>query len=580
MQTIYRRFSVVSGFSFLLILLVANALIVRRQLAAQISDQEWMAHTRQVLFELSETESLLNDAESGQRGYLYTGDTKYLVPYNQAISQVMPHIDEIARMTMDNPRQQEHIPVLRNLTRDKLSELARTIDLYRSGKTEDAKALVVADSGLFLMNAIREQAEAMEQEERSLEAIREPAYQRSLQITIASIYLASLLAAIGLILLAYFVLREMDLRERHAAQIREREEWFRVTLTSLGDAVIAADKDGKVTFLNPVAERLTGSFLEQARGKDIDEIFPIFNELTFEPAENPVRKVMEEGNVIGLANHTVLRHVNGSLTPIEDSAAPIFDDRNNLVGVVLVFRDATHERESQEILRKTEKLAAAARLAATFAHEINNPLEAVINLVYIAKETDGLPNAALQPLELAEHELDRISHIARQTLGFYRESKVPGSVYLPTLIENVLKLYSNKLKAKNIRVEREFSQCPPIQGLAGELTQAVSNLISNAADAVAFDGTIRIEVSAVQESNREWIRLVIEDDGPGISAHLKERIFEPFFTTKIDVGTGLGLWVTKEIVHRHGGTISVERLADAELPGAVFSILLPGTPGS
>jgi PAS domain S-box-containing protein len=578
MQTIYRRFSVVSGFSLLLILLVANALVVRRQLATQISDQEWMAHTRQVLFELSETESLLNDAESGQRGYLYTGDSKYLVPYHQAVARIMPHIDEIARMTIDNPRQQEHIPALRNLTRDKLSELARTIDLYQSGKTEDAKTLVISDTGLFLMNAIREQAEAMEQEERSLEAVREPAYQRSLQITIASIYLASLLAAVGLILLAYFVLREMELRERHAAQIREREEWFRVTLTSLGDAVIAADKDGKVTFLNPVAERLTGSVLSQARGKDINEIFPIFNELTFEPAENPVRKVMEEGNVIGLANHTVLRHANGSLTPIEDSAAPIFDDRNNLVGVVLVFRDATHERESQEILRKTEKLAAAARLAATFAHEINNPLEAVINLVYIARETEGLPNAALQPLELAEHELDRISHIARQTLGFYRESKVPASVYLPTLIENVLKLYSNKLKAKNIHVEREFSECPPVQGLAGELTQAVSNLISNAADAVAFDGVIRIEISVIQESHGEWIRLVIEDDGPGISAHLKERIFEPFFTTKIDVGTGLGLWVTKEIVHRHGGTISVERLADAELTGAVFSILLPGNP--
>jgi PAS domain S-box-containing protein len=575
MQTFYKRFSVISGFSLLLILLVANALVVRRQLAIQISDQEWIAHTRRVLFELSQTQSLLADAESGQRGYLYTDDDKYLASYTKAINQVMPTIDNLARLTIDNPRQQERIPVLRNLTQDKLHELARTIELFQSGKLEDARTLVVSDSGLFLMNAIREQIGAMEQEERSLEAVRAPAYQSSLRLTIASLYLASVLAAFGLILLAYFVLREMDLRERHAAQIREREEWFRVTLTSLGDAVIATDEDGKVTFLNPVAERLTGSSLAKARGKEIDQIFPIFNEFTLQPAENPVRKVMEAGGVVGLANHTVLRHSNGTLTPIEDSAAPIRDDRNKLVGVVLVFRDATHERESQEILRKTEKLAAAARIAATFAHEINNPLEAVINLVYIAKETEGLPIAALQPLELAEHELDRVSHIARQTLGFYRESKVPGRVHLSTLIENVFKLYSNKLKAKNIHIECEFSECPPVQGLAGELTQAISNLISNAADAVAPNGTIRVKLSSAQESENEWIRLVVEDDGPGIESKLKDRIFEPFFTTKLDVGTGLGLWVSREIIHRHGGSIDVESKTGAESHGAVFSILLP-----
>jgi signal transduction histidine kinase len=135
---------------------------------------------------------------------------------------------------------------------------------------------------------------------------------------------------------------------------------------------------------------------------------------------------MELGRVIGLANHTVLQNTKGALIPIEDSAAPIRDSKDNLIGVVLVFRDATHERKSQEILRKTEKLAAVARLSATVAHEINNPLEAIGNLLYLAKSIPDTPAETLQHLQLAEEELDRISHITRQTLGFYQSPTFPA----------------------------------------------------------------------------------------------------------------------------------------------------------
>ena len=129
--------------------------------------------------------------------------------------------------------------------------------------------------------------------------------------------------------------------------------------------------------------------MRRAKGHDITEVFPIFNEFTGAVTQNPVRRVMSEGQVVGLANHTVLRHADGYLIPIEDSAAPIRNDRGDLIGVVLVFRDVTNERKSQELLRKSEKLAAAARLSATVAHEINNPLEAVGNLIYIAKAVSG-----------------------------------------------------------------------------------------------------------------------------------------------------------------------------------------------
>jgi PAS domain S-box-containing protein len=575
MQTIHKRFSVITGFVLLLVVLVANAIITARQLRIQVGNQAWVARTQQVRFELSQTESLLKDAETGQRGFLYTGDPKYLGPYDLAVTQIEPHLKHLEQLTADTPDELAQIPELRRLANEKLAELARTISLFRAGKSAEAKALVVSDLGLHTMDDVRKLIDEMGQEERSLQADRSATYQKSIRKTTASIYLASFIAALGLVFLAYFILHEMALREGHARQLLEREEWFRVTLTSLGDAVIATDERGHVTFLNPIAEQLTGRPLANSKGKAIQEVFPIFNESTHLPVENPVKKVMELGRVIGLANHTVLQNTDGTMIPIEDSAAPIRDGRGKLIGVVLVFRDATYERKSQEILRKTEKLAAAARLSATVAHEINNPLEAVGNLIYLVKGTPDLPAEAMQQLLLAEQELERVSHITRQTLGFYRESNVPGHVEVSALIESVLKLYSNKFKTKNITLIRDFGECPPIQGLAGELKQAMSNLISNAADAVSENGTIRVKLACLKTPDGNVIQVAIEDNGAGIAAKHLDKIFEPFFTTKKDVGTGLGLWVTREIIDRHGGTIQVRSGDGNGSRGSVFNILLP-----
>jgi len=282
------------------------------------------------------------------------------------------------------------------------------------------------------------------------------------------------------------------------------------------------------------------------------------------------------GCVVGLANHTVLRHRDGHLLPIEDSAAPITDDSGKLIGVILVFHDASRERTLQEVLRRTEKLAAAARLAATVSHEINNPLEAIGNLVFLARTNPDTPGKVVEQLALAEQELARVSHITRQTLGFYRESTSPTSVHIPALVESVLTLYSNKLQVKQIRVQLTLETCPPVIGLAGEIQQLVSNIISNAIDAVPFNGTLKIDASPVKLANGDSIRLKIEDDGPGIAPENMKRIFEPFFTTKKDVGTGLGLWVCKEIAQRHGGSVNVESKNEDGTTGAVFTVLLPG----
>jgi signal transduction histidine kinase len=212
----------------------------------------------------------------------------------------------------------------------------------------------------------------------------------------------------------------------------------------------------------------------------------------------------------------------------------------------LVFRDATSEREAQDIIRKAEKLAAASRLAATVAHEINNPLEAVGNLVYLARSEPGTPAAAVEYLTLAEEQLERVSHIAKQTLAFYRESRKWETVDMTQLVESALKLYSNKLETKQIEVERNYSECPLLLGSAGELKQVIGNLISNAADAVSARGKLRLGLSSSSFATTESVIFRIEDDGPGIADENLGRIFEPFFTTKEDVGTGLGLWVERD----------------------------------
>jgi PAS domain S-box-containing protein len=579
MQNRYKRFSIIAGFAALLIVLIGNGFLTRRQVGQQIESQNRLSDSHRLLLELEKTESLLKDAETGQRGFLYTGDPRYLVPYDHARLQVDAQFNELMRLTDSRPQDQALIVELRALGQVKMSEIAQTIKLYRAGQEDDARALVLSHYGLLTMEHFREVIDQVEQREAAQESTRNAQYQTSVGRTIRSIYIASLLATIGLVLLAYYILREMALREKHAREIHEREEWLHVTLTSIGDAVIVTDESGKVSFMNPMAESLVGTTFARAKGRDISNAVALFNELTGAPSQDPVKKVVQEGRVVGPANHTVLKHVDGYLIPIEESAAPIRDDKGKLIGVVLVFRDVTDERKTQEMLRKSEKLAAAARLSATVAHEINNPLEAVGNLIYLAKASPGASPEIVKSLSLAEQELERVANITRQTLGFYRESNEARQVDLPLLIESVLRLYSNKLSSKNIHVQQVFGQCPPLLGVPGELKQVISNLVSNAVDAVAPNGNIRVRMQGVENHNGGRIQLVIEDDGPGVAPEHRARIFEPFFTTKKEIGTGLGLWVTKEIIERHGGTITVSSPdGNGSAPGASFIIDLPCNP--
>jgi PAS domain S-box-containing protein len=253
-----------------------------------------------------------------------------------------------------------------------------------------------------------------------------------------------------------------------------------------------------------------------------------------------------------------------------------YEDGRRAVRCFGIYVDITARRQSEQMLRKWEKLSAAARLSAAMAHEINNPLGAVVNLIFLAKGTSGVPASVEELLVLAEQELDRVAQATRQALGFYRESAATERIDIPTLLDSVLKLLSHRIDSKRIRVERGLVKCDAILGVRGEIRQVISNLISNAIDAVTVEGNVIVGVHPVAMGRDSGVEIIIADDGSGIAAEHVDQIFEPFFTTKHGTGTGLGLWVAKEIVERHGGSIEVgPRNNGGETCGATFTIKLP-----
>lgn len=559
-----------AGVIVILAVLLVNAIISYLNARQLVSNNGWVEHTFQVISEFDQTLSLLKDIETGQRGYLITHDPTYLEPYIGAVSQVNQHIDRLSSLTKDNAGQHERLPELRRLVAERILIADQNIDLERSGKHAEAVNAVINQAGKDKMDQVRQLVGEMRQDEERLLHERTANSQQSLRSSIVTFLVATLVAVLFVLTYYWVARRELFRSLESARSIKERESWLHTTLKSIGDAVIATDRKGVVKFLNGVAENLTGFTSHEAEGMPISRIFPIFNETTRNAVENPVDKVLEIGLVVGLANHTVLQHRQGHETPIEDSAAPIKDDNGEIVGVVLVFRDVTQQRLAQESARKSEKLAAAGRLAATIAHEINNPLEAVTNLLFLARTTDSLETSR-QYLISADQELGRVAHITRQTLGFVRATASASETRISTLLDEVLTVYSGKIRSRQIQVIKDFAQEAPIRAYRGDLIQIFSNLVSNALDAMSPGGTLHLKARPASGG----MEFEIQDNGSGIPPANQQRVFDAFFTTKSDVGTGLGLWVVKDLLEKFGGGIEMESCTEPPNQGTRFVLFIP-----
>jgi len=247
------------------------------------------------------------------------------------------------------------------------------------------------------------------------------------------------------------------------------------------------------------------------------------------------------------------------------------DQPKKVIGIAL---EVTERRQTEHALRESEKLAATGRMAATIAHEINNPLEAVVNLVYLAKNDPNLSSATREYLANADLELGRVGHMVRQTLGFYRENAGPKWIDAGEMVQQIAELYRNKILRKEAQVDIRADNCE-IFAVEGELRQVISNLISNAIDAVAMNGRIRIRVRRLSRNGANLVRIVVADNGHGIAPENRARLFQPFFTTKASVGTGLGLWVSKGIIEKHHGRILLRTSTDPWRSGTVFCVDFP-----
>ncbi len=249
-----------------------------------------------------------------------------------------------------------------------------------------------------------------------------------------------------------------------------------------------------------------------------------------------------------------------------------------LNGKLLAAMAARHKAD--QALIRSEKLASVGRMSAVIAHEINNPLAAVMDLLYLAERVDDTPAAVLDYLHTADGELKRIAHITRQTLGFYRDMSVPTKFHVASLLASVVDLLKAKVTSSQATVDCQCDKALQMTAVHGELRQVISNLLANSLEAIYLNGKVTLRASPSSDGNGgpARVRITVADNGRGIGEVDLGQLFEPFFTTKVKTGNGLGLWVSKQIVEKQGGSISVRSATDGARRGTAFSVVLPENP--
>jgi signal transduction histidine kinase len=326
------------------------------------------------------------------------------------------------------------------------------------------------------------------------------------------------------------------------------------------------DRKFRFVRVNQFLADMNHSTISRHIGRTVYEIFPESAALAMQRA---IDSVFENGTAVqDLELAGEMDTHPGRVRSWLMNIYPVHISANVVRWVGAVIVDTTQRRNSEDALRKTEKLAAAGRLAASIAHEINNPLEAVTNLLYLIRLQNSLPAETRQYVELAQHEVARVSEIAQQTLRFYRQSTLPITANISELIDSVLTLHQGRVVSLQVEVERLYQPDVELFCFAGELRQLFANLIGNALDAMT-PGPGRLVLSV--RRSRSWrdpaiegVRISVFDTGCGMSDEVRSRIFEPFFTTKEATGTGLGLWVSAEVIRKHHGVVRIRSRAEED----------------
>ncbi|MGH7349092.1 MAG: CHASE3 domain-containing protein, partial [Candidatus Rokuibacteriota bacterium] len=542
----------------------------------------WVSHTHEVLAKLEEVLSTVKDAETGQRGYLLTGERPYLEPYDQAVARLQTQLLQLRQLTIDNPVQTAHALRLEQLAAERLGLLGQGLDRFRA-ESDLARALqmsrqyLLQGEGKRAMDLIRDEVYGMKELERDLLRRRESASRANARAALATTVVALSLGLVLIVMVIWLFARNMATRQRAADLMHAERERFRTTLTSIGDAVAVTDAQGRITLLNPVAQGLT-RWGDEAAGRPLETVFRIVNEATRQPVENPVSKVIRLGAIVGLANHTVLIAKDGTEVPIDDSGAPIRDSRGRIVGVVLVFRDITERRGSERALqdagrRKDEFLA-------MLAHELRNPLAPIRN----AAHTLGLLGAGDDRIRwvsgvierqvgLMTRLVDDLLDVSRITSGKIALQQEPVSVraILAQAMETAGPTAESRKQTLAVDVPEDAVW---VNGDPTRLAQAVGNLLDNAIKYTDDEGRIWLSARAEPEE----VVIAVRDTGAGIHPELLPHVFDLFTQADRSLerrqgGLGIGLTLVRRLVEMHGGR--VEATSAGPGLGSEFTIRLP-----
>jgi PAS domain S-box-containing protein len=565
-------------YALALLLLPVNAVILMASVRAIRANEAAVLHTLDVLNELEVVLSTLKDAESGQRGFIITGEEVYLEPYTAALVSITGRLSRLSSLLADRPEQLARFRELEGSVGRRIAILEEVIAQRRGQGLEAARAMILQGRGRAEMDVARELVRTIKIEEERQLAARTRASEAGIRNTVTTFALTALLNLISLLLIAILARRDMQHREQTAEELREQREWFAVTLASIGDAVIATDASGRVSFMNAAAEALTGWHNAEAMGRPSAEVFRIVNEATREPVESPVERVLRENIVVGLANHTLLLGADGVERPIDDSGAPISKANGDVLGVVLVFRDVSERRRYEQGLQ--DAVTARDQFFSIAAHELRTPLTSLLGNAELLQRRlardELLSERDQRALKVIVEQGRRLNQLisalldlSRLELGQFNLDLRP--LELRELARRIVEETLPSLDRHQVTLN-PGDEPLPVQADELRLEQVLQNLLQNAVKYSPNGGIINVTLE--RRDSRAVVS--IADHGIGIAPAAQAGLFQRFYRAVGEhshiSGLGVGLYVVKEIVDRHGGEVWVQ---SAEGDGSTFFVALP-----
>ena len=358
--------------------------------------------------------------------------------------------------------------------------------------------------------------------------------------------------------------RAWDTQQNISKQLGE----LAAIVESSDEVIISKNLDGIVTSWNAAASRVFGYTADEMIGQSILKLIP--EELHSEETIF-IEKLKSGQRIEQFETHRITK--SGQMLDVSLTLSPVRDAHGKVIGASKILRDVSNAKRLEQSLLQAEKLAATGRMAATIAHEINNPLEAVTNLLYLIRPTiSGVEGKRY--LAAAESELERVSHIAKQTLGYYREDASAAPVSLNDIVKQAVAIYEPRCHASEIKILQSLTSARKVLVRRGEMMQVVSNLLANSIYALSPGGIISIEQSD-SDTQPEGVVFSVRDNGEGISPEALPRVFDAFFTTRATIGTGIGLFIAKQLIEGHGGRITIESSRDAKEHGTTVRVFLP-----